>query len=140
MTFRARAAIILLSLIHALPGSGNTCAAADHGQDDIHLDLSPRVCTLAPRERECRTTVHANWQAARSESLCLIVLTRSDVKQCWENYDSGTYSIELTFSDDLTFELRDRQLHEVLASEILRVIREAIQYRHRRRQPWNIFD
>jgi hypothetical protein len=32
-----------------------------------------------------------------------------------------------------------RELH-VLASEALRVIREAIRYRRKRRQPWNIFD
>jgi hypothetical protein len=36
--------------------------------------------------------------------------------------------------------LRDLELRNVLASEALRVIREAIRYRHKRRQPWNIFD
>jgi len=40
----------------------------------------------------------------------------------------------------VVFQLRDVSLEHVLASEALRVIREAIQYRHRRRQPWNIFD
>ena len=31
-------------------------------------------------------------------------------------------------------------LQQILASEVLRVIKEAILYRHKRRQPWNIFD
>jgi hypothetical protein len=31
-------------------------------------------------------------------------------------------------------------LQHVLASEALRVIREALRYRHKRREPWNIFD
>ena len=108
--------------------------------EEIHLALSPRICSLGPRDKQCETVVHANWQAERSESLCLVIRERKDVKQCWENYESGIYSVELTFTDDLTFELRDPNLQQVLASEILRVIREAIQYRHRRREPWNIFD
>jgi hypothetical protein len=42
--------------------------------------------------------------------------------------------------DDLTFQLRDPALQNILASEVLRVIREALHYRHRRRDPWNIFE
>jgi hypothetical protein len=104
----------------------------------IQLELHPRVCTLAANETQCSTTVHANWHSPQAESLCLVILGRSDVKRCWENYSQGTYSIELVFSDDLLFELRDSRLETVLASEALRIIREAIRYRHRRRDPWNI--
>jgi hypothetical protein len=105
----------------------------------IQLELHPRVCALAANETQCSTTVHANWHSPRAESLCLIILGRPDVKRCWEDYSQGTYSIELVFSDDLLFELRDSRLETVLASEALRIIREAIRYRHRRRDPWNIF-
>jgi hypothetical protein len=106
----------------------------------IELELSPRVCTLAANERQCSTAVHAKWHSTREESLCLVILGRSDVKRCWEHYSEGTYNIELVFSDDLLFELRDSRLETVLASEALRIIREAIRYRHRRRDPWNIFE
>jgi len=127
----ARCAVILVAAVLTWgmgePGSG------------IQLQLSPRVCTLAANERQCRTTVHANWHSPREESLCLVILGRSDVKRCWEHYSEGTYNIELVFSDDLLFELRDSRLETVLASEALRIIREAIRYRHRRRDPWNIF-
>jgi hypothetical protein len=105
----------------------------------IQLELRPRVCTLAANETQCSTTVHANWHSPREESLCLVILGRSDVKRCWEHYSHGTHSIELVFSDDLQFELKDSRLDTVLASEALRIIREAIRYRHRRRDPWNIF-
>lgn len=105
----------------------------------IQLELKPRVCTLAANESQCSTTVHANWHSPREESLCLVILGRSDVKRCWEHYTQGTYSIELVFSDDLLFELKDARLETVLASEALRIIREALRYRHRRRDPWNIF-
>jgi hypothetical protein len=40
----------------------------------------------------------------------------------------------------MVFELKDTDLQRVLAAETLRVIREAIHYRHKRRQPWNVFD
>ena len=110
------------------------------GEDNIRLELSPRICTLGAHDKQCQTEVHAQWSAPREESLCLVIQDRPDVKHCWEHYSQGTYSIKLTFMDDLTFQLRDPQLQNVLASEVLRVIREALHYRHRRRKPWNIFE
>jgi hypothetical protein len=115
-------------------------AAADTSGDDIRLELSPRICTLAADDKQCEARVHATWQSAHEESLCLVIVDRPEVKRCWENYSQGTYSIELIFNEDLIFQLKDPDLRHVLASEALRVIREAIRYRHRRRQPWNIFD
>jgi hypothetical protein len=108
--------------------------------DGIQLQLSPRVCTLSVRDKRCQTEVHASWHAPREESLCLIVLQRPEVKRCWENYSEGTYSLEMVFADDLTFQLRDPELRQVLSSEILHVIREAIRFRHQRRDPWNVFE
>jgi len=105
----------------------------------IQLDISPKICTLGSSDKQCETTVHAQWHATHEESLCLVIVMRPDVKRCWEHYSEGTYTIELTFTDDLTFQLRDLSLERVLASEVLHVIREAIRYRHKRRQPWNIF-
>jgi hypothetical protein len=117
----------------------NAGAAADLSED-IRLELSPRVCTLALNDKQCETRVNAKWRSAHEESLCLVIVNRPEVKRCWENYSQGTYSIELVFNDDLTFQLKDVELKHVLASEALRVIREAIRYRHKRREPWNIFD
>lgn len=131
---QSRAARCAAILIAALSTGG--IGEPDPG---IQLELSPRVCTLAARETQCSITVHAKWHSAREESLCLVILGRTDVKRCWEHYSEGTYNIELVFSDDLLFELKDSRLETVLASEALRIIREAIRYRHRRKDPWNIF-
>ena len=125
-----------------LPGLAQPALAAapeNPADDDIHLELSPRICTLASRDKQCKTEVHAQWSAPHEESLCLVIVDRPDVKHCWEHYAQGTYSLELTFVDDQTFQLRDPGLQNVLASEVLRVIREALRYRHKRREPWNIF-
>jgi hypothetical protein len=116
-----------------------TAASAATGEG-IRLELSPRICTLAIRDKQCETKVHAQWTSPREESLCLVIIDRPEVKRCWEHYSQGTYSVELTFTEDLTFQLRDPALQNILASEALRVIREALRYRHKRRQPWNIFD
>jgi hypothetical protein len=115
-------------------------AAISPAADDIRLEISPRICTLTGNDKQCETPVHAQWRASREESLCLVILARPEVKHCWEHYAAGNYEIELTFTEDLIFQLRDVSLEHVLASEALRVIREAIRYRHKRRQPWNIFD
>ncbi|HEY0341086.1 MAG TPA: DUF3019 domain-containing protein [Steroidobacteraceae bacterium] len=130
------AAVAMLGLTQVAPAAAPTTV----GGDDIHLELSPRICTLANRDKQCQTEVHAQWSAPREESLCLVIVDRPDVKHCWEHYSQGTYSIDLTFVDDLTFQLRDPGLQNVLATEVLRVIREALHYRHRRREPWNIFE
>jgi hypothetical protein len=114
--------------------------ASTDSPKDIHLELTPRVCTLAPGDERCDTRVQASWKAAGDESLCLVIAGRPDVKHCWEHYSAGTYSIQLVFTEDLVFQLRNPDLQQVVASEVLRVIREAIRYRHRRRDPWNIFD
>jgi hypothetical protein len=106
----------------------------------IQLELSPRVCTLTVNDRQCDATVHASWHSQRNESLCLVIVERPDIKRCWENFSQGLYSIELTFADDLIFQLRDLPLQNVLASATLRVIREVLRYRHKRREPWNIFE
>ncbi len=124
----------------AAPAAATPAAAPVLTSEGIQLQLSPRICTLAARDRQCQTEVHAQWSAPREESLCLVIVDRPDVKHCWEHYEQGTYNIVLTFVDDLTFQLRDPALQNVLASEVLRVIREALHYRHKRREPWNIFE
>ena len=131
------AAALAWSLSSVAPAA--TPAPTPGAGDNIRLELSPRICTLASNDKQCKTEVHAQWSAPHEESLCLVIVDRPDVKRCWEHYSQGTYSIELTFVDDVTFQLRDADMQSVLASEVLRVIREALHYRHRRREPWNIF-
>ena len=128
----------LLACLSVTVTNHATAASAAAG-DGIRLELSPRICTLAIHDKQCETKVYAQWTSPREESLCLVIVDRPEVKQCWEHYSRGTYSVELTFTEDLTFQLRDPALQNILASEALRVIREALRYRHKRRQPWNIF-
>lgn len=116
-----------------------TAGASDLPGKAIRLEISPRICTLAAADRQCDVVVHASWSAPQDESLCLVLLGRPEIKRCWENYAFGTYTVQLQFSQDLTFQLRDASLQNVLASDVLRVLREAIQYRRRRREPWNVF-
>lgn len=124
---------------------GLTCpslAGATSGDEPggIKLELSPRICTLSLNDTQCDTVVRATWRAPGNESLCLVIVGRPEVKQCWEQYSQGSYSIELSFASDLVFQLKDLDLQQVLTSEVLRVIREAMRYRHKRHEPWNIFD
>jgi hypothetical protein len=131
-------ASVLFSL--GLLSPTHTSAASGDEHDDIRLELSPRICTLTTNDTQCDTVVRATWRAPSDESLCLVIVGRPEVKRCWEKYSEGNYSIELVFSTDLVFQLKDLDLKQVLASEVLRVIHEAIRYRHKRREPWNIFD
>jgi hypothetical protein len=122
------------------PTSGSSSSGSGPSGEDIHLEISPRICTLTGNDKQCSIPVHAQWRSKHDESLCLVILEHKEIQRCWEHYSAGTYTVELVFTQDVVFQLRDVSLEHVLASEALRVIREAIQYRHRRRQPWNIFD
>ena len=115
-------------------------AHAAAGATRIELALSPRICTLSVKDKQCEAEVRAQWKSPQTESLCLVIQDRPDVKRCWENYAAGTYSIVLVVTEDVVFQLKDLNLQQVFASEVLRVIREALRYRHKRREPWNVFD
>jgi hypothetical protein len=118
--------------------SGLAAQHEDRSPARIDFEISPRVCTLAKEDAQCDLAVTARWHAREPESLCLVVRERPDVRHCWEQYASGEYAIGLQFSTDLQLELRDPDLRRVLAARALRVIREILQYRHRRREPWNV--
>jgi hypothetical protein len=113
-------------------------AATKDVPNDIELELSPRVCTLSATAENCDTTVTAQWRSAQDQSLCLLIVGQPQVRQCWENHSSGVYTVRLVFNRDLLVELRDLQLQQVLASEAIAVIREALHLRRKRRQPWDI--
>ena len=114
--------------------------AADASRPRIELKLRPRVCTLSGEATTCNTTVHAQWRSSRNESLCLLIVDRPHVRQCWEDHREGVYSVEVSFSKDLIVQLRDAELDRVLTSQAVAVIRQALRLRHRRRPPWNIFN
>ena len=132
MSLRALAKCCLLITVYS------TCAFGQSPDNPITLELKPRICTMTTEEDRCATTVRAHWQSSRNESLCLVIVGRPDIKRCWENFSKGRYNIELEFTEDLTVQLRDLSLEKVLASAAITVIREAIQLRRKRKQPWNL--
>lgn len=118
--------------------TGGAAVAATDGAGAITLQLSPKVCTLSADDQNCDTVVTAQWHSPRDESLCLLIVGHPQIKQCWENHAAGVYAVRLEFNRDLLVELRDPQLQNVLASEAIAVIREALRLRRKRRQPWDI--
>jgi hypothetical protein len=108
-------------------------------QQPIELRLRPRVCTLAENDAACTTTVRAQWRSTQNESLCLVIVDQPNIRRCWEQHSEGLYSVEVSFSQDLVVQLRDTELDRVLASQAIAVIRKALQFRRKRRQPWSIF-
>jgi hypothetical protein len=112
--------------------------AAVTPRPDIQLELRPKVCTLSADDDQCDTEIQAHWRSTRNESLCLVIVNRPEIKRCWENHSEGRYTVGLAFSEDLVVELRDAELRGVLVSEAIKVIREALQLRRKRRAPWSI--
>jgi hypothetical protein len=129
------ACLVTSSLICASLADGANAAVS---ADGISLELSPRVCTLSSDQENCDTVVTARWRAPQDESLCLLIVGQPQVRQCWENHAEGVYTVRLTFDRDLLVQLRDTDLQNVLASETVAVIKEALRLRRKRRQPWDI--
>jgi hypothetical protein len=115
-------------------------ADAADSPDGIQLELSPRICTMAADDKQCRTQVHAAWKSGREMSVCLIVVNRPDLKHCWEHAVEGSISVDLLGAEDVTFEIQEADRRQILASEVMRVVRESVRYRHRRRQAWSLFE
>jgi hypothetical protein len=132
-----RVQVLALCCVFSAVYSG--CARSESVDNPILLELKPRVCTMTTEEERCVATIRAHWKSSRNESLCLVIVGRPDIKRCWENFSNGRYNIELEFADDLTVQLRDLSLEKVLASAAITVIREAMQLRRKRKQPWNLF-
>jgi hypothetical protein len=127
------------ALLTGLLNAASAGAAADPGQQPIEFQLRPRVCTLADNDATCNTTVRAQWRSTKNESLCLVIVDQPHIRRCWEQHSEGLYSVEVSFSQDLVVQLRDIELDRVLASQAIAVIRKALQFRRKRRQPWSIF-
>ncbi|NJO12879.1 MAG: DUF3019 domain-containing protein [Gammaproteobacteria bacterium] len=132
-----RPAVPCLTLCAVLAGAA-PAGAAEPGR--IQLDVTPRLCTLTAEDVSCDTVVKAEWRSPQNESLCLLIAGRPEIRQCWENHAQGRYSLALVFSEDLILELRQLQNQELVASQAIRVIREALQLRRKRRPPWGIFN
>jgi len=115
-------------------------AIAAPGVGSIQLDVRPRICTLAADDDVCRTVVEARWRSSQNESLCLVIVGQPHVRRCWEDYSEGVYRVELSFDEDLLVQLRDPALAEVLATQAINVVKEALRLRRKRRQPWNILN
>jgi hypothetical protein len=131
-------ACLAASALLCAAASGNAGAAADVSPEGISLELSPRVCTLSANDENCDTVVTAKWRSPKDESLCLLIVGQPQVRQCWENHAEGVYTVRLMFDRDLLVQLRDPELQNVLASETIAVIKEALRLRRKRRQPWDI--
>jgi DUF3019 family protein len=129
---------LVASALLSCVASGSAGAVSDTNTDGIRLELSPRVCTLSADDENCDTVVTAKWESPHDESLCLLIVGQPQVRQCWENHSEGVYTVRVMFDRDLLVELRDPNLQNVLASETIAVIKEALRLRRKRRQPWDI--
>jgi Protein of unknown function (DUF3019) len=95
---------------------------------------------MAADDKQCKTKVRAAWRSGHQISVCLMVVDRPDLRHCWEHASEGSVSVELLAAEDVTFRLEDADRPQVLLSDVMHVVRESVRYRHRRRQPWSLFE
>jgi hypothetical protein len=109
-------------------------------EEPLELASVPRVCTLSADDQLCRAKVVLSWHSPRRVAVCLGIADRPEPYRCWQDASQGSYELELEAAGDVTFVLTEVEPRTVRASVVLRVVRETKRYRHRRREPWNVFD
>jgi hypothetical protein len=109
-------------------------------EEPLELESVPRVCTLSADDEECRAKVVLSWRSSSPVSVCLGIAERPQPYRCWQDALQGSYELELAATGDVRFVLTEGEPRTVHASVVLRVVRETKRYRHKRREPWNVFD
>jgi DUF3019 family protein len=107
-------------------------------EEPLELESVPRVCTLSADDEQCRTRVVLSWHSPRRISVCLGRADQPEPYRCWQESSQGSYELELAAAGDVRFVLTEGE--RVRAAVVLRVVREAKRQRHKRREPWNVFD
>lgn len=115
-------------------------ARTSDAPNGVELDLRPRVCTMAAGDKQCRAQVLVSWRSAPPRALCLTVADRPELNHCWDAASEGNITVEVRAAADVAFQLQTADRPPVVASNVLRVVRESIQYRPRRRAPWSLFE
>lgn len=121
----------------ALAALGLLALPAWAGQ--ARLELKPQVCALVEDEQLCREQIDIEWSSGERLQVCLFIDGEQAPLACWREHVRGDYEYNALTSESLTFELRRQPDDQLLASEILSVIREHTDYRYRRRKPWSFF-
>lgn len=107
--------------------------------DQAQLALKPQVCALSKDEELCREQIDIEWRSGERLQVCLFLNGESAPLACWRERRQGDYEYQAQTKESLTFELRRQPGDQLLAREILTVIREHTDYRYRRRKPWSFF-
>lgn len=107
--------------------------------DQAQLELKPQVCALSESEELCREQIDIEWRSGESLQVCLFIDGEQTPLACWYERRRGDYEYQAQTKESLTFELRQQPGDQLLAREILSVIREHTDYRYRRRKPWSFF-
>ncbi len=107
--------------------------------DQAQLALKPQVCALAENEELCREQIDIEWRTGERIQVCLFIDGEQMPLACWRERLRGDYEYQAQTKENLIFELRQQPSNQLLAREILSVIREHTDYRYRRRKPWSFF-
>ncbi len=107
--------------------------------EPAELALKPQVCALTEEEDLCREQIDIEWRTGERLQLCLFIGGQQAPLACWRERLKGAYEYQAQTKESLTFELRHQPDNQLLAREILSVIREHTDYRYRRRKPWSFF-
>ncbi len=105
----------------------------------IELWIKPSLCIISKEDELCMDQITINWQANHLQSLCLFQSGTEQPLFCWNDEDNGLFLQEVNTKTNLTFQLRQQGDNSLLASQVFQVLKEYIEYRRRRRNPWNFF-
>lgn len=114
-------------------------AAYGNNQDSVEFTLQPRLCVISHKQSSCKDRIKIRWLAREIQSLCLHREDWAPAIRCWEQQQKGAHQYDIDSDQNVIFLLKSLAKDELLAQAIFEVIKEELQYRRRRRNPWSFF-
>lgn len=125
--------------------SGSLCVASPYAfsagaaVDRILFSITPRLCVLVSDSDFCHDNVELHWQSPISYSVCMYQNLDEQPLACWTHANLGTYTMQLSASESLTFYLRNMSEAETLSTVEFSVIKNNNNVRRKRRSSWSFF-
>jgi len=103
------------------------------------LKITPDTCAITPERPMCNLNLLIEYQSNIPKSLCIWIVKHTATLACFKDSFGFKYRVKLTLAEDTSFELRDMNNNDVVATSIVRVAKfEPANTRRRRGLNWNL--
>lgn len=117
----------------------NMSVAEEIKQNQVILQMTPKMCVALTQGRTCYAKVTLEWSAAYSGDFCVVRLDNENTQQkiqCWTQSKGSSVNFEFKSSESLTYQIITNE-NETLAETTLNV--SWVHENSPRKRRWRLF-